>query len=266
MVMLTSVLKVGVQQVELQFDNKADIPSESAGSFVEFQEGDKTVFMHKDLAESKKTAYRFQGQMTNLQKDFDGFKGKITQDQATAAETARKEQEAAIAAKILELKGGEDNHSEVHKLEMQQAEDKYNSLAETHTKLESDFTGLQTTLVEKENRNLAVNIASQYVPSDIVESFSKLLMMSHIKSVEGKSVFTNASGEAVDNDIARIVEVLNKDPQLKHFAKFPGSKGGFGGKGGSSETDGKVISRKDYEAKTPAEKANLMEKGVTLID
>lgn len=252
--------------MQLQFDSKADIPVESAESFVEFQEGEKTVFMHKDLAESKKTAYRFQGQMTNLQKDFDGFKGKITQDQATAATLAKQERDDAVAAEIAKLKGGEDNHSEVHKLEMQQAEDKYNSLVESNSTLKQDYEGLQHSLVEKENQNLATSIASQYVPSDIVDSFSKLLIMSHIKNVDGKSVFTNASGEAVDNDIARIVEVLNKDPQLKHFAKFPGSKGGFGGKGGSSETDGKVISRKDYEAKTPAEKANLMEKGVTLID
>lgn len=252
--------------MQLQHDNQADIPSGDEADFVEFEQDSKTIWMHKDLAESKKTAFRFQGQMTNLQKDFDGFKGKITEDQTTAAALAKKTQDEAIAAKILELKGGEDNHSEVHKLEMQQQADKYQSLSDSNTKLQEDYTGLQNSLVEKENLNLAVNIASQYVPSDIVDSFSKLLIMSHIKNVDGKSVFTNASGEAVDNDIARIVEVLNKDPQLKHFAKFPGSKGGFGGKGGSSENDGKVISRKDYEAKTPAEKAGLMEKGVTLID
>lgn len=252
--------------MQLQFDNQADIPSGEEADFVEFEQDSKTIWMHKDLSESKKTAFRFQGQMTNLQKDFDGFKGKITQDQTTAAALAKQERDEAVAAEILKLKGGEDNHSEVHKLEMQVEQDKYNSLFETNTKLQENYEGLQHSLVEKENLNLATSIASQYVPSDIVDSFSKLLIMSHIKNVDGKSVFTNASGEAVDNDIARIVEVLNKDPQLKHFAKFPGSKGGFGGKGGSSETNGKVLSRKDYEAKTPAEKSILMEKGVTLID
>jgi len=252
--------------MQLQHDNQADIPSGDEADFVEFEQDSKTIWMHKDLAESKKTAFRFQGQMTNLQKDFDGFKGKITQDQTTAAELAKKERDEAVAAEIAKLKGGDDNHSEVHKLEMQQAEDKNTSLSEANVKLQEDFTVLQNSLVEKENQNLATSIASQYAPPHFVDSLSKLLMLSHIKSVDGKSVFTNASGEAVDNDIARIIEVLNKDPQLKHYGAFPDSKGGFGAKGGSSDTDGKVISRKDYEAKTPAEKSILMEKGVTLID
>lgn len=251
--------------MQLQFENESEVPAESKDSFVQFEQDGKQVFMHKDLAESKKTAFRFQGQMTNLQKDFDGFKGKITQDQTDAAALAKQTQEDAIARKIAEFKG-ENNHSELHKLEMQQAADKYKSLVDSNSELQENYNGLQNSLVEGANLNLATNIASQYVPSEMVDSFSKLLIMSHIKNVDGKSVFTNASGEAVDNDIARIVEVLNKDPQLKHFAKFPGSKGGHGGKGGNSETTGNVISRKDYEGKTPAEKASLMEKGVTLID
>lgn len=266
MVMLTSAMQqVGVQQVPLQFDNQTDIPEGQSTEYTEFQEGDKTVWMHKELAESKKTAFRFQGQMTNLQKDFDGFKGKITQDQTDAAALAKQTQEDAIARKIAEFKG-ENNHSELHKLEMQQANDKYKSLVDSNGELQESYNGLQHSLVEGANLNLATSIASQYVPSEMVDSFSKLLIMGHIKNVDGKSVFTNASGEAVDNDIARIVEVLNKDPQLKHFAKFPGSKGGHGGKGGNSETTGNVISRKDYEGKSPAEKSALMEKGVTLID
>lgn len=250
----------------LQFDNQADIPSGDEADFVEFQENDKTVWMNKELAEAKKSGYRLQGQLTNVQKDFDGFKGKIEGDKLEASTLAKQQQQDAINAKIAELKGGENNHDELHKLEMQQLEDKINTLNESRDGWEGKYNELHVSLVEGANLNLATNIASQYVPSEMVDSFSKLLIMGHIKNVDGKSVFTNASGDAVDNDMARIVEVLNKDPQLKHFAKFPGSKGGHGGKGGHDGGNSKVISRKDYEAKTPQEKINLMESKVQIID
>ena len=250
----------------LQFENQADIPSGEAENYVEFQDGEKTIWMHSELAEAKKTSYRFQGQMTNLQKDFDGFKGKIDGDKLEAATLAEKQKQDAINAKIAELKGGTDNHDELHTLEMQQLQDKISTLDESNKGWEGKYNELHTSLVEKENLNLAQSIASQYVPSEMVDSFSKLLIMSHIKNVDGKSVFVNASGEACSDDMARVVEVLNKDPNLKHFAKFPGSKGGHGGKGGSTGENSKVISRKDYESKTPQERINLMESKVQIID
>lgn len=249
----------------IEYATETDIPVESREEFVDFEREGKTVYLHKDYAESLKSGFRMQGNLTKLQGDFDTFKTNAETQQSDAATKAANDQKAAIEAKILELKG-EGNHSEIHKLELQQRDDRIASMTEENDTMKTQFGELKTSMVEKENETLAISIASQYVPAELVESFSKLLIMGHIKNVEGKSVFTNASGEAVDNDIARIVEVLNKDPQLKHFAKFPGSKGGFGGKGGATETDGKVISRKDYEAKTPAEKATLMESGVQIID
>lgn len=249
----------------IEFATESEIPVESRTEFVEFTRDDKTVFMHKDLAESLKSGFRMQGNLTKLQGDFDNFKTSSDKQKSDDAAAAAEAQKTAIAAKIEELKG-EGNHSEIHKLELQQRDDRITSLTEENETQKTQFGELKTSMVEKENQTLAISIASQYVPPELVESFSKLLMMGHIKNVDGKSVFTNASGEAVDNDMARIVEVLNKDPQLKHFAKFPGSKGGYGGKGGADNTDGKVVSRKDYEAKTPAEKATLMEAGVQIID
>ena len=249
----------------LQHDKQEDIPAGEQESFVEFQQGDKTVWMHKDLADANKSMYRYQGQASKLQTDFDGFKNKITTDQEAAAALALKDKEDAIAAKIAELRGG-DNHNEAHRLELQQWEDKFNSATNANTKLQEDFTGLQNSLVEKDNLSLATTIASQYVPAEFVDSFSKLLMMSHIKNVDGKSVFTNASGDAVNNDIERIIEVLNNDPSLKHYAKVPGSKGGYGGKGGNSEVNGKHMSRRDFDALSGFNQAAVVRKGIKIID
>jgi len=251
--------------MQLQYDEQSAVPLGEEESFVEFQKDNKTVWMHKDLADSMKTAYRYQGQASKLQTDFEGFKGKIESDQQLAASAAQKEKQEAIDAKIKELRGG-DNHNEAHQLEIQQWADKCNSVEESYKKLEENFTGLQTSLVEKENLSLATKIASQYVPAEFVPSFSTLLMNSHIKNVDGKSVFTNASGDAVNNDIERIIEVLNNDPNLKHFAKVPGSKGGYGGKGGNGETNGKVISRRDFDALSGFNQAATIRKGIKVID
>ena len=250
--------------MQLTFENESDIPSGDVQDFVPFEQDGKNIFMHKDLAESKKLAYRHQGQLSKLTTDFDGFKTKIETDRDAATAAALKDKNDAIAAKIAELKGNGD-HSELHKMELQQLEDKILSISTENDGLKTQYGELQTNMVEKENLTLATSIASQYVAPELIGSFSKLLMMGHIKNVDGKSVFTNASGDAVDNDIARIIEVINNDPDLKHYAKFPGSKGGFGGKGGSAAVDGKTISRKAFEALSPHEKSTKMRAGIQII-
>lgn len=251
--------------MKLQFDNKSDIPSGDVDSFVEYKDGDKQIWMHSDLAESKIAGFRQQGQLTTLQNDFESFKGGITIKQQEQESAAKLAQEQALAKQMAELKDS-GNTSELHKLEMQQAADKYQSLVDANGKLKEEFTGLQTSLVETSNKNLAMKIAQEYVPLKIVGSFSKLLMMSYIKNVDGKSIFTNASGDAVDNDMARIFEVLNQDPELSELGKFPGSKGGYGGKGGSGEGDGKTISRRAFEELMPHERSAKMRAGIKVIN
>jgi hypothetical protein len=251
--------------MQLQYNNQADIPSGDEASFIEYKDGDKQIWMHKDLAESKISGFRQRGQLTSLQNDFESFKSGITVKQQEQESAAKLAQEQALVKQMAELKDS-GKTSELHKLEMQQSADKYKSLFDSNEKLQESFTGLQTSLVETSNKTLATEIASKYVPAEMVDSFSKLLMMSHIKNVEGKSVFTNASGDAVDNDIDRVMEVLNQDPNLKHFAKFPGSKGAYGGKGGSDGANGKTMSRGAFKQLSAHEKSTAIRSGIKIID
>jgi len=251
--------------MQLQFDNEADIPKGEEKDFVEFEQDNKKVWMHSDLAESKKVGFRHQGQLSTLTKDFETFKADINLKRDEATKTAKAAQAAALEKQKLELKDS-GKLSELHELELQQAADKNKSLSDSYTELEKSFTGLQDSLVEKENLQLATKIAGQYVPSELVGSFSKLLMMNHIKNVDGKSVFTNASGDAVDSDMDRVIEVLNKDPELKHYAKFPGSKGGYGGKGGKSGGDGNTMSRKAFDELPQHEKNAVARKGTKILN
>lgn len=50
--------------MQLSYSDKNDIPEGSADSFVEFKEGENTVYMHKDLADAKKEAFRTKGDLT----------------------------------------------------------------------------------------------------------------------------------------------------------------------------------------------------------
>jgi len=74
--------------MQLQYSNEADVPQEAKDSFVPFEQGGATVFMHKDLAEQTKATYRNQGQLTELSKKFDSFQAdaneKASQAQALA--------------------------------------------------------------------------------------------------------------------------------------------------------------------------------------
>lgn len=246
--------------MKLQFENEADVPQESKDSFVEFKVDGNNVWMHKDLAEQKKEGFRTQGQLTNLKKDFDGFKTKIETEKEEAIRLAKEESSQKMQAEIEKLRK-EGKTTELHALEIQEANDKNLSLETMNQELQSKLDEMHKSQVEQQNMGLAKDIASQYVPSELIPSFSKLLM-DRIKNTDGKSFFTNTSGEAVDSDMSRIVEVLNNDPELKHYAKFPGSKGGYGGKGGSKDVTGKTISRAEFESKPSHEKSQLMKSGV----
>jgi len=251
--------------MQLQFESKDDVPVELAESVVEFEEDGKQIWMHKDLAESKKTAYRHQGQVTKLTTDFDQFKSKISANEQAAVEKAKAERDAEYAEKMAKLKD-DGKHSEIHKLEMQQYQDKYSSLETNFEDLQVKYEGLQNSLVEKDKMSLANEIANSFVPPEIAPAFSKLLVDDYIRNADGKSFFVNASGDAVNGEMDRIHEVLKSDPVLKHFAQFPGSNGGLGGDGGSKHVEGKTISRKAFESKSPNEKASLMKSGVKIID
>ena len=246
--------------MKLQFDNEAEVPQESKESFVEFEIDGSKKWMHKDLAETKKEGFRTLGQLTNLKRDFDGFKSKIETEREEAVRIAREESETKLKGEIEKLKS-EGKTSELFELEKQQWNDRYLSLEEQNKTLLGDLESLQKSQVEEQNKRLATQIASQYVPSELVSSFSDLLMK-RIKNEGGKSFFTNAGGDAVDGDMSRIVEVLNTDSYYKHYAKFPGSKAGFGGKGGTGDVTGKVITRSEFDKLGPVEKTKLIKSGV----
>ena len=77
--------------VKLQYDNKTDIPDTDTGDSVEFKEGGKVVWLHTDLAESRRQTFRMKGDLTTNTETSNTLKAKL--DKLEAAEAERQKQE-----------------------------------------------------------------------------------------------------------------------------------------------------------------------------
>lgn len=83
----------------IKYTDKKDIPAEETADFVEFKEGDDTVYLHKDFAEAKREQFRLQGDLTKTQGEMSSMKEKL--DGLTAAEQKRAEEAEAERQKGL---------------------------------------------------------------------------------------------------------------------------------------------------------------------
>lgn len=235
--------------MQLVHEDKANIPAESVESFVEFEQDGKTVFMHKDLAESKKTAYRTQGQLTKLTGQFDDVKGTLSEfqgKQELAIQAAKEE-----AEKLAFEKFRKDN--DVEGALALQNEKFSTTISELKNSLQAEKDGrvaLQGSILSKEMDSLAIKVANKYASPDFVEAASELIKSKRMKSADGELAFTNASGEAVELDIDGIVDSLSKDPLFKPFAKAPNNKPGFTTNGGNngSQQNSNLSKNADAEA------------------
>lgn len=94
--------------MKLVYENKEDVPADSQESFVEFQQGDKTVFMHSDLAESKKKQYRLQGDLTTIKGEADSVKSRLSE-----IEQERENQRKEAEKKKFEKQKANNQHDEI---------------------------------------------------------------------------------------------------------------------------------------------------------
>lgn len=94
--------------MKLQYTDKSEIPEGQADSFVEFKEGDSTVFMHKDLAEQKKETFRLKGDLSKTSEQLNGLKEKV---EGFESEQQKREREAREREEANKLKNGQ--HDEV---------------------------------------------------------------------------------------------------------------------------------------------------------
>lgn len=94
--------------MQLQYDTHDAVPEDLRESFTEFKDGDKTVFIHKDLAEAKKEAFRFKGDLTQTQR-----KQQEAVERLQQLEEAEQKRQKELEDKELESKKKNGQHEEI---------------------------------------------------------------------------------------------------------------------------------------------------------
>ena len=230
--------------MQLQYDTKDAIPAESADSFEPFEQDGATVFMHKDLAAQKRETYRNQGQLTNLNKKLEGLESSFASQQAEAVKAAELKAAAELEDERQKLIKSND-HAALHELEMQQAKAEQDKLQQALSDQQTQYNELQHSITDAKKSELATKIATQFTTPEMADLVAESIK-NRIADADGQIAMTNASGEAVANDIDSIIEMLKDDPKFKGFAKAPGSMGGYGGKGGQTNAGGGLDLNKPY--------------------
>lgn len=94
--------------MQLKYETQELVPEDLKESFVEFKDGDQSSWIHKDLAEAKKEAYRFKGDLTNAQK-----LAQEKADKLKAFEDAEADRQAEKERIELESKKKNGQHDEI---------------------------------------------------------------------------------------------------------------------------------------------------------
>ena len=94
--------------MNLQYETLDDVPEDLKESFVEFKEGDKTLFLHKDLADTKREFYRTKGDLTQAQR-----KQQEALERLQALEDAENKRQRELEEKDLESKQKNGQYEEI---------------------------------------------------------------------------------------------------------------------------------------------------------
>jgi len=92
----------------LQYEALDDVPEDLKESFIEFKEDGKTLFLHKDLAETKREFYRTKGDLTQAQR-----KQQEALERLQALEEAENKRQRELEEKDLESKQKNGQYEEI---------------------------------------------------------------------------------------------------------------------------------------------------------
>lgn len=252
--------------MQLQYDNLTDVPVELVNDFEEFKEHGKVTVIPKSLATAKKDALRLQGDLTVLNGKFEKYVSSHEQAKAELEAKAKAEKEAAVAEQVTKLTEA-GKLVEANELKLEQEREARASLVETNQTLTKQIEDQQNAIISKSNKSFSLEIASKYTTPDKIAALTRLLEIDSIGFSDGISVFKNANGESIGNNIDSILEALDKDPTYSHFKTFTGGKPGVGAKGGQqSAPQSKEMYRDDFEKLAPMQQAKTISDGIRITN
>lgn len=209
--------------MQLQYDTQDAVPEDLRESFVEFKDGDKTLFMHKDLAETKKEAYRFKGDLTHAQK-----LAQEKSERLQALELAEKQRQEDLEAQELESKKKNGQHEEILEHFKTQAQ-------REKEELQAKLDELSGSIKQKEKTAVVNDLAS--MGTDSTRAALKRLIDQDLDFSEDGSLVVLENGKATSISLDEYKGKLKElYPYLisESHGKGGGRNGNPAGSGGSN--------------------------------
>lgn len=237
--------------MQIKVDSLDSIDEGMRDHFVPFKEGDKEIFVHKDLADTMKDKFRIQGDLTNLSAKFDGMKERLTQfEEAERQRAAEKEQreldDKKKNGKLDEVVADYERRLGETK---QQYEDRINTLiADSRNKEKSSVVSDLSTLATKSGQTALKRLIAQDI--DFTDDGEMIVLQ------DGK-----ATSLSIEEYKAKLPELY---PSLVAEVQSSGgqAKGGLGGGSDGSKT----MTRQDFDAMSHKDKISFMGSGGTVTD
>ena len=197
----------------IRYTEKSEIPEDQINDFVEFKEGDQEVFIHKELAESKKAQYRLQGDLTRVSGEKDSLSSKVSEFQS---EKDRLEQEAK--QKKLDKQKASGQHDEI-------IEDLKNQLAQSESKtieVENDWKNKYNAT----KKDSIVDSLSMLGTEQTRNELKRLIALDISFDDKGEPVVLDESGKATAQTVEDYKTSLEDGKKYPNLVKSVVSQGG----------------------------------------
>lgn len=238
--------------MQLRFEDKSAIPEDSADNFVEFKEGDKTVFLHKDLAEAKKEAFRFKGDLTRAQEEQESMAERLERLEQERQE--RERQDEARKHEELKKSGKTKEIEEAWKSKLEQTE---NQWKEKYESLQGEYLGSK--------KQALISDLAQAGTDDTRKDLSRLIAQDIKLNEKGEFVVLDESGKQTADTIEEYkASIAKRYPALVRGSQSSGGNGKGASAGGGEPA--KTMSRKDFEALPQDKRHEAIKNGIKLVD
>lgn len=215
--------------MQIEYATLEEIPEDSRESFEEFKDGDTTMFIHKQLAETKKEFYRTKGDLTHAQK---------------AAQDKSDRLQALEDAEALRIKDREQAELESKKKNGQHEE----ILADWKAKSEATLSAkdaqikeLEDGIKNKEKSSVVSDIAA--LGTDSTRAALKRLVDQDLAFSEDGNLVVMQDGKATSTTIEEYKsKLVDLYPSLVRESHAKGGKAN-GNSGSGSPTSGKNRSK-----------------------
>lgn len=234
--------------MDIKVDSLDNVPEDLRSKFVEWKDGDKTMFVHEQYASDMKEHFRLKGDFTEL-------KGKFEDTSSKLEELSKAEREREERKKREELEGKKKNgqYDDI----IADWERKY----EESQKVINDLN--QQRLDDK--KQLVVEKLAAAGTESTRPKLARLIQQDIGFSEDGNMIVLDESGKATSQTVEQYSETL-KDlyPELIAAGRSSGGKGNGGLNGGGEGS--KTMKRAEFEAMDHGSRAKFFKDGGKLID